>query len=324
MAEGIRNKSRLQRSGGSIKINMIKKHPAEAVCLKRRIFLDKGRTAFSYILKQIGRDNKILLPSYIGINDKEGSGVFDPIEEYNIEYIFYNLNKDLSIDMDDFNEKLNDTKIKSVLVIHYFGFVQTDIEKIANICKKHNKLLIEDCAHSLLSKYKNKELGSFGDASFFSLHKILPMDGGGILQINNPKIKNPEISDTDHINLFSKFDFLKIANMRRNNYQYLLEKLKELSAIEILYPKLPKGIVPLNFPILIKNINRDKVYFEMQERGIELVSLYYRLIEQIGREYSNSYYISKHITNLPIHQAITYSDIDKMAEELKSILEERN
>jgi len=275
----------------------------------------------SYILKQIGRENKILLPSYIGINDKEGSGVFDPIVENKIEYTFYNLNRDLSIDMNDFLNKLKDPKIKSVLVIHYFGFVQTDIEQLAMLCKKHDKFLIEDCAHSLLSKYKNKNLGSFGDASFFSLHKILPVKGGGILQINNPEIKDPKTADTDHIKLFSKFDFDKIAKIRIENYLYLLKKLKQLSSIEILYPNLQKDIVPLNFPMLIKGKNRDKVYFEMLERGVELVSLYYRLVEQIGQEYSNSYYISEHITNLPIHQAITHSDIDKMAQELKTILE---
>ncbi|MBR9706176.1 perosamine synthetase-related protein [Candidatus Pacearchaeota archaeon] len=287
----------------------------------RRTFLDNGRTAFSYILKQIGNNNKILLPSYIGITDKEGSGVFDPVLENGIDYDFYNVNKDLSIDTQDFLEKIKDPEIKSVLVIHYFGFAQNDIDQLATICKEHDKYLIEDCAHSLLSKFNNKGLGSFGDASFFSLHKILPMEGGGILQINNPNIKDPEITDTGHIRLFLKFDLSKIAETRRANYLYLLEKLKLLKGIEILYPGLPENIVPLNFPILIKNKDRNEVYFEMLDREIELVSLYYRLINQINESYSNSYYISKHIINLPIHQAITFSDIDEVVEELRKIIQ---
>ena len=285
----------------------------------KKIFVDKGRIAFSHILKQI--KGKILLPSYIGINDKEGSGVFDPITENKLEYEFYNLNKDLSIDMEDFLNKIKDPKIKSVLVIHYFGFMQTAIEKIVEICKNNNKYLIEDCAHSLLSEYKNKKLGCFGDASFFSLHKILPLKDGGVLQINNPKIETPKIKNTKHIKLINDFDFKKVSEIRRANYLYLLDKLKSFSTIEILYPELPRGIVPLNFPILIKNKDRDSVYFAMRKKGIEQVSLYYRLIEQIGKEYKNSYYISKHITNLPIHQAVTFEDIDKMVQELKTILE---
>lgn len=285
----------------------------------KKIFVDKGRIAFSYILKHI--KGRILLPSYIGINDKEGSGVFDPIIENKTKYEFYNLNKDLSIDMEDFLNKVKDPQIKSVLVIHYFGFMQTDIEKIAEICKKNNKYLIEDCAHSLLSKHKNKELGSFGDASFFSLHKILPIENGGILQINNPKIKIKKIKNTGHAKLFNNFDFKKIAEIRRKNYLYLLNKLKSFSTIEILYPKLQEDIVPVNFPILIKNKDRDSIYFAMRDKNIELVSLYYRLIEQIDKKYSNSYYISKHITNLPIHQAITFKDIDEMVQGLKEVLE---
>jgi len=297
---------------------MIKKSP-EMGCLNGRVFVDKARTAFSYILKQIP-ENRILLPSYIGINDKEGSGVFDPIAENNVPYDFYNLNRDLSIDMADFQKKLKDPKVKAALVIHYFGFVQNDIEKIARICREHKKYLIEDCAHSLLSEYNGRETGAFGDASFFSLHKILPMDGGGMLQINNPHL-HTDLEDTEHVKLFSKFDLRKIAGIRRDNYLYLLEKLKSVSGIEVLYPELPSGIVPLNFPILLKNKDRDEFYYEMLDFGVELVSLYYRLIEQIGEEYENSHYLSKHITNLPIHQSVTHHDIDEMVYLIGKVLE---
>ncbi|HII29724.1 hypothetical protein COT48_06335 [Candidatus Woesearchaeota archaeon CG08_land_8_20_14_0_20_47_9] len=305
----------------SAKLNQmpVRKLPEEAVCLKRRIFVDKGRTAFSHILRLIPANNRILLPAYIGINDKEGSGVFDPIRELGMKYAFYNINKDLSIDMKDFIAKVKDPSINSVLVIHYFGFVQGDIEEIASICRKHHKYLVEDCAHALMSTYSGKKLGSFGDASFFSLHKSLPIKEGGILQINNPEIKDPDIEDSEHIKLFPKFDLEEIARIRRENYLYMLDKLK-CAGIEILYPQLPDWIVPLNFPILIKNKDRDKVYFEMLDRGIELISLYYRLIEQIGKGYESSYYISKRITNLPIHQDVTRLDIDRMVRGLKEIV----
>lgn len=305
---------------------MIRKSPDPETCSQRKFFLNKGREAFSLLLKQLlnqfGFGYKILLPSYIGINDKEGSGVFDPVEENGLNYEFYRLNEDLSVDFSDLLNKIKDPEVKVVLVIHYFGFPSSGLDQLVQICKRYNKYLIEDCAHSLLSEYNHNQLGRFGDASFFSLHKVLPLESGGMLQINSPEIKTPPIIDTDHIRLFPKFDFEKISKIRRENYIYLLDKIKLLPGVKVLFPELPAGVVPLNFPILITDRNRDEVYFKMQERGIELVSLYYRIIDQIGEKYAYSHYLSKHITNLPIHQSVTFSDIDQMVQELTAVLQE--
>ena len=290
----------------------------------KRFFFNKARIAFTEILKVLNEGTKILLPSYIGINDKEGSGVFDPIRENNIKYDFYSLNEDLSINKEDFNKKIKDPEVKAVLVIHYFGFMQTDIEKVSQICKDNEVLLIEDCAHSLLSEFKDRSLGSYGDFSFFSLHKFLPMEKGGILQINNKEFipKFEKSINKNEINhdlplKFIEFDFKKIANKRCKNYLYLLSRIKEINNIKILYPELSEGIVPMNFPIFIKN--RDQVYFHMNEKGIELISLYHRIIDPISENYHNSHYISKNITNLPIHQDIRIEDIDNIIKELKKL-----
>lgn len=305
---------------------MIKKSPDPETCTQRRFFLNKGREAFSLILKQLLKQmnpgSKILLPSYIGINDKEGSGVFDPVEENRLRYEFYQINEDLSVDFSDFLIKIKDPEIKIILIIHYFGFPSSGLDQLVKICKRYNKYLVEDCAHSLCSEYNHKRLGSFGDASFFSLHKVLPINGGGMLQINNSEIKDPEIVDTGHIKLLPKFDLEKISKIRRENYAYLLNRAQQLPGIKILFPELPVGVVPLNFPILITERNRDEIYFKMQERGIELVSLYYRIIDRIGGEYTSAHYLSKHITSLPLHQSITFPDIDRMVRELAAILRE--
>ncbi|RLI54134.1 MAG: hypothetical protein DRP09_13930 [Candidatus Thorarchaeota archaeon] len=56
------------------------------------------------------------------------------------------------------------------------------------LCKDNNLFLIEDCAHAFLSKYNGKLLGSFGDLSFFSYRKTLPVPDGALLACNNPAI----------------------------------------------------------------------------------------------------------------------------------------
>ena len=54
---------------------------------------------------------------------------------------------------------------------------------------RHNLFLIEDCAHVLISEVDGKPLGSFGDASVFSLRKFFPLYDGGELVLNHPRAK---------------------------------------------------------------------------------------------------------------------------------------
>jgi len=290
--------------------------------------VSKGRVALSYAIDLLGlsKQRRILLPGYIGITEKEGSGVFDPVAAKGIGFEFYKLNSDLSIDMDDFREKVINANIKAALIIHYFGFVQCDLEKMVKICRESDTYLIEDCAHTLMSKYQNKYLGSFGDISFFSLHKFLPLADGGLLVINNKKLGNPRISDDliseESLRRLYRFDRVSIARIRRGNYRLLSEKIRDFPNLRPLYNELPKGIVPMNLPVIIENINRNDIYFKLLDRKIETTALYYRIIEQIDKkQFPISYDISDHILNLPIHQDITAEDIEYMASGLKEVLE---
>ena len=86
-------------------------------------------------------------------------------------------------------------KTKAVIVIHYGG-ISCNLDKVRKITKRHKILLIEDAAHAILSTYKNKPLGSFGDLSTISFHetKNIHCGEGGALLINNPKyIKRSKI-----------------------------------------------------------------------------------------------------------------------------------
>ena len=53
-------------------------------------FTKDARTAWGNIIGSLtsSLEVSILLPSYIGRNDKEGSGVFDPVLDYNTEFEF--------------------------------------------------------------------------------------------------------------------------------------------------------------------------------------------------------------------------------------------
>ncbi|MGP4064070.1 DegT/DnrJ/EryC1/StrS family aminotransferase [Oceanobacillus sp. M65] len=72
--------------------------------------------------------------------------------------------------------------VKAVIVVHLYG-LSADMDRIVELCKKHNVTLIEDAAESLGTYYKGKHTGTFGDYGVFSFNgnKIITTSGGGML-----------------------------------------------------------------------------------------------------------------------------------------------
>ena len=285
---------------------------------KNCYYLNSARSAFKYILQNVLKETDIILmPSYIGETQKEGSGVFDPIRETNSKYLFYKLNENLMADFQDIKQKIEENKdVKAILLIHYFGFAQESIFQIKELCKKHSILLIEDCAHTIQGKFQNILLGTIGDFSFNSIHKLIATPNGGILKINNPKYFNlilkENLIDYDSLAQFINTDLTETSKKRIENYNYYLGHLpKQSKFYSIMFENLAKGTVPLNFPICIKNFDRFKFYNILIEKGVITVSLYYQLIKELdSKQYPISFNISKEILNLPVHQDITFEDID--------------
>jgi dTDP-4-amino-4,6-dideoxygalactose transaminase len=77
-------------------------------------------------------------------------------------------------------------EVKAVIVVHLYG-LSADMDKIMEICKKHNVVVIEDAAESLGGYYKGQHTGTFGEYGIFSFNgnKIITTSGGGMLVSNN-------------------------------------------------------------------------------------------------------------------------------------------
>ena len=104
---------------------------------------------------------------------------------------FYRVSPDLLIvDEDDLERKLKE-RPGPVLLIHYFGFAQTGVGRIAALCRKYGAPLIEDCAHSLFSMHGDRALGEFAPFSIFSFTKALPVFEGGASKVDSTLLERP-------------------------------------------------------------------------------------------------------------------------------------
>jgi CDP-6-deoxy-D-xylo-4-hexulose-3-dehydrase len=81
-------------------------------------------------------------------------------------------------------------KTKAIFLAHTLG-IPFEIDKMVDLCKKHNLFLIEDNCDALGSKYKDKYTGKFGDIStlsFYPAHHITTGEGGAVIT-NNDELK---------------------------------------------------------------------------------------------------------------------------------------
>jgi perosamine synthetase len=86
-------------------------------------------------------------------------------------------------------EALITPKTKAVAVVH-FGGVACDMEHILDICRRHNLILVEDCAHACGGKYRGRPLGTFSDYACFSFQAVknLAVGDGGMLVTGDDEV----------------------------------------------------------------------------------------------------------------------------------------
>lgn len=313
---------------------MITKSPTDKQRFRKNIyFTNSARIAFSHILKLIKfqEEDSLLVPAYIGYTDREGSGVLDPIEENNVNYEFYPILDNMQVDLESVEKIIETKSIKAILLIHYFGFLHCDIVRLKQICHDNKILLIEDCAHTIYSKVNNKYLGDFGDFSFYSVHKVLPVDSGGFFKISNPLyfkddifIQNDQEIEIESLEALLIYDEDLVTKKIRENYIFMSNELNQIDGIKVLKPNLPVGIVPMNLPVLIEGLKREDFYLEMIEKNVTLIALYYRLIDTIDKnKFKVSHKISENIINFPINQDITKDEMLEIISKTKEVLKGR-
>ena len=99
---------------------------------------------------------------------------------------FADINPD-TYNMDPASLEANITEhTRAVIVTHLWGQM-AEMDKIRDICKKHNLFLIEDCAHAVGSYWKGKHAGTYGDLGVFSFQEFKQLstgDGGMTTTMN--------------------------------------------------------------------------------------------------------------------------------------------
>jgi len=275
------------------------------------------------ILLNIKAGDEVIMPSYTFVSTANA------FTQRGGKPVFVDINKKtLNID-ENLIEKSITKKTKAIVVVHYAG-ISCEMDKICKIAKKHKIVLIEDAAQALLSKYKNKFLGSFGDLATISFHetKNIHCGEGGALLINNNKfIKRAKIirdkgTNRDQFNknlvkkytwvdigssyalseincafLYSQFQKAKKVIQKRMTIWKLYFSLFSKSNHNFQLPFIPKNISHNAhiFFVVLKNINRVKILKLLNKKKINAIFHYVPLHSSLfGKKYGK---ISGLLTN---------------------------
>ena len=93
------------------------------------------------------------------------------------------------MDPDDLERSIQpDSKV--VILVHMAGIISPHLERIKQICKKHNLLLMEDAAHAHGATIDGKKAGSLGIAGSFSFFstKVMTTGEGGMVTTSDDEV----------------------------------------------------------------------------------------------------------------------------------------
>ena len=141
------------------------------------------------ILAELKEGDEVLLPSYTFVSTA------DAVLLRGAKPVFIDIDKrTFNMDADLIEEKIT-PKTKAIFPVHYAG-VACDMDRIMEIAKKYELIVIEDAAQGVLAYYKDMPLGTIGDYGCFSFHETknyVMGEGGAIIVKDDEKFKKAEI-----------------------------------------------------------------------------------------------------------------------------------
>ncbi|TFH41069.1 MAG: DegT/DnrJ/EryC1/StrS family aminotransferase [Lysobacterales bacterium] len=214
-----------------------------------------------------------------------------------------------NIDVTKIEEKIT-SKTKGIVPVHLYG-QPANMPAIAAIAKKHNLIVVEDCAQAFGAAGDSWKIGQYSDAvatSFITAKNLGCFGDGGAVFTNRDDIVEPIIKMRNHgsnkrshhsVGWNSRLDDIQAAvlsvklkhidefNNARIKWAKLYDELLASSKLKL--PKGKAGYRHVYHLYVIENVGRDDLQEFLKERGIIALTNYPVAIhEQEGFPFSGS------------------------------------
>lgn len=109
----------------------------------------------------------------------------------------YNSAVPVFVDVDPVTHNMDPDKIeaavtertRALIVTHAWG-LPAEMDRIVEVARRHNLVVIEDCAHAVLATYQGRKTGTWGDVGSFSFQasKQMGLGDGGMAVTNDDEL----------------------------------------------------------------------------------------------------------------------------------------
>jgi 8-amino-3,8-dideoxy-alpha-D-manno-octulosonate transaminase len=136
-----------------------------------------------------------LVASVIALGLKPGDEIIVPAYTFVASYssvifagiipVLTEIDESLTLDANDIECRIT-PRTKAIMPVHMLGNA-CDMDRIMEVAKKHNLLVLEDCCQAAGASYKGKKVGSIGNMGAFSLNifKTINSGDGGLIVTND-------------------------------------------------------------------------------------------------------------------------------------------
>lgn len=184
--------------------------------------------AIALMAKGVGKGDDVIVPDYTMIASANA------VVLAGAKPIFVDIDPThLCLDYDLTTRAIN-KKTRAIILVTINGRYP-NIEKFVALAKKHRLFLLEDAAQSLGSRYRQRHLGTFGDAGIlsFSAQKIITTGQGGAILTNDKKLYERILKIKDFGRKTAGVDFHETMgyNFKFTDLQAVIgiEQMKKLS-----------------------------------------------------------------------------------------------
>ncbi len=314
------------------RVKRFEKDLSSLIGMRHGVAVSSGTAALhlSLISLGVGKGDEIIVPSFVctallnAIHYVGAAPVIADIERFTF-----------NIDINDLKNRIT-KRTKAIILPHMFG-LPASVDDILT----SGIPVIEDCAHSIGSTYKNTYTGSLGAVSifsFFATKMIATGEGGMILSNDGQLIETIKDSrDYDEKEIYAVRYNYKMTDMQASLGISQLEKLssfvKKRKNIAKIYNRefQDAGIVIPSVPA-----DRDHIYY----RYVVLVENAREFIDRMGRRgiscrrpvfkplhrymglsgYEATEWVWERAVSIPLYPSLSNKEIDEIIESVKSAL----
>jgi dTDP-4-amino-4,6-dideoxygalactose transaminase len=124
------------------------------------------------------------------------------------------INPDYCVDLTHLETMMQQSKARFFMISHMRGHI-ADMDAVLALCRQHQVILIEDCAHTMGASWNGKKSGTFGKAACFSTqtYKHLNSGEGGLLTTDDDEIMARAIIYSGSYMLFDRNGTLPPADV---------------------------------------------------------------------------------------------------------------